>query len=201
MNMETWRAWQRVETWLAENAPGSHRSLRPPASDLDIAHAHEYVPLHEDLRTLLALHDGTESYEIDGDEEGEVNPAAWLPESSEWLPLDRMLALPAVALAGSGRPDRAPWAAPGDGHYGFAVEAASGHVTRFPDEGLAPLEPTPAYVTSLAAYLTAFAEALESGTGPLIDPRSRPGIALGCLLWEDPERVSLDEAPWHPLHP
>lgn len=80
MPMETAKAWQRVESRLAENAPGSHRSLRPPATDLDIAHAQ--VPLHEDLRTLYALHDGTESYEVEGDEEGEVDPAAWLPDGT-----------------------------------------------------------------------------------------------------------------------
>lgn len=112
-----------------------------------------------------------------------------------------MLSLPFVAVLGSPRRDRTPWVAPWHGRYGLAVEAASGHVTRFPDEGLAPLSPPPSHVTSLAAYLTALVEALESGTGPLIHPRSRPGTALGCLLWEDPQRVSLDEAPWHPLRP
>ncbi|MBL3668525.1 hypothetical protein JL475_21525 [Streptomyces sp. M2CJ-2] len=201
MSIEIVQAWRRVETWLAENAPGSHRSLRAPATDLDIARAREYVPVHEDLQSLLRIHDGAEAYQIDGDEEGEVNPAAWLPEGCEWLPLDRMLSLPVVALVGLDRPDWAPWAAPGDGESGFGIEGASGQVTRFPDEGAAPLESTAPHVTSLAAYLTALSEALESGTGPLITPRGRPGIALDCLLWEDPERVSLDEAPWHPLHP
>ncbi|MFJ8249907.1 hypothetical protein [Streptomyces sp. NPDC094466] len=43
-------------------------------------------------------------------------------------------------------------------------------------------------------------EALDSGTGPLVTPDHQPGIALGRLLWEDPERVSLDEAVWSPLH-
>ncbi|GAA4939430.1 hypothetical protein GCM10023238_01380 [Streptomyces heliomycini] len=143
MSTELVQAWQRIETWLAENAPGSHRSLRAPAAELDIARARAYVPVHEDLESLLRIHDGTETHEVDGDEEGEVNPAAWLPEGSEWLPLDRMLSLPAVALADLGRPAWAPWAAPGDGHDGFAVEGSSGHVTRFPDDGLAPLEPTP----------------------------------------------------------
>ncbi|WP_447041681.1 hypothetical protein [Streptomyces sp. DSM 118878] len=200
MSMEIARAWHRVENWLARNAPGSYRSLRSPASDADLAQADEYMPIHADLRSLLELHDGSEGYEVEGDEEGEVNPAAWLPEGCEWLPLDRMLGLPAVAPHGAPRPGWAPWAAPGDGEVGFGVDGGSGQVVRFPDDGTAPLDSVAPEFSSIAAYLTAVSEALEKGTGLLATADHQPGIALGCLLWENPKRVSLDEVEWRPLH-
>ncbi|MFD5200656.1 hypothetical protein ACFWM7_10990 [Streptomyces sp. NPDC058375] len=108
--------------------------------------------------------------------------------------------MPVVALLGSPRPDWSPWAAPGDGETGFGIDASTGQVRRFPDEGAAPLDPVSPEFHSIAAYLGAVAEALESGTGPLVTPDHQPGIALGCLLWEHPERISLDEVEWLPLH-
>ncbi|MFJ7415285.1 hypothetical protein ACIQWZ_31440 [Streptomyces sp. NPDC098077] len=200
MSRDIAQAWERIERWLAENAPGSHRSLRAPAAGPDIDRAGAYVPIHGDLRFLLTVHDGTEGYEVEGDDEGEVNPAAWLPGGCEWLSVERMLGVPAVALRGVPRPDWAPWAAPGDAETGFGVDGATGQVRRFPDEGAAPVGSVSPEVRSVTAYLGAVAEALESGTGALVTPDHQPGIALGCLLWEDPERVSLDEAEWSPLH-
>ncbi|MFH8978611.1 hypothetical protein [Streptomyces sp. NPDC017890] len=200
MSTEIAQAWVRVESWLERNAPASHRSLRAPASAYDIDRAAAHLPIHGDLRTLLTLHDGVEDYQVEGDEQGEVNPAGWLPEGCEWLPLDRMLGLPAVALVGGPRPRWAPWAVPGDGETGFGVDGDTGQIVRFPDEGGAPEGVLFPPFRSVADYLTAVFQALESGTGPLMTRDDVPGLALGCLLWENPERVSLHEVEWRPLH-
>ncbi|MEV6791138.1 SMI1/KNR4 family protein [Streptomyces sp. NPDC051320] len=52
--------WQRFESWLAEHAPGDYASLRAGASDGDIDRLEAGLgfPLHEDLRSVLELHNG-----------------------------------------------------------------------------------------------------------------------------------------------
>ncbi|PJN13445.1 hypothetical protein CG723_02420 [Streptomyces sp. CB01635] len=54
---------------------------------------------------------------------------------------------------------------------------------------------------SFSTYLDAVADALESGTGPLAcRNRVVPGVALGSLVWQDPQAVSAVEAEWVPVH-
>ncbi|MFF4501594.1 SMI1/KNR4 family protein [Streptomyces sp. NPDC001401] len=52
--------WHRFENWLAEHAPGDHGSLRPGCPDGEIKRLEDGLglPLHEDVRTTLGLHNG-----------------------------------------------------------------------------------------------------------------------------------------------
>ena len=53
-------AWQRIESWLRENAPDTLASLRPGAAPAEIAvtEAHLGVTLPDDLRASYLIHDG-----------------------------------------------------------------------------------------------------------------------------------------------
>ncbi|MDQ2686951.1 MAG: SMI1/KNR4 family protein, partial [Armatimonadota bacterium] len=58
--MET--IWQRIETWLAANAPQAIISLRAGASDTEIADAERRlgITLPDDVRSSYRIHDGQE---------------------------------------------------------------------------------------------------------------------------------------------
>ena len=59
----------------------------------------------------------------------------------------------------------------------------------------------PSLDPGISAYLDAVADALESGTGPLAcRDRVLPGVALGSLVWQDPQAVSAVEADGVPVH-
>lgn len=52
--------WQRFDDWLAEHAPGDHGSLRPgcPVGGIKRLEDGLGFSLHEDVRTILGLHNG-----------------------------------------------------------------------------------------------------------------------------------------------
>jgi cell wall assembly regulator SMI1 len=52
--------WQRIERWLSRNAKPVFKSLRPPASESEIAAAEDALsrPLPDDFRQSLLRHDG-----------------------------------------------------------------------------------------------------------------------------------------------
>lgn len=54
------RAWSRIERWLAQHAPASYASLRPPASPADIARTQAVLGRHlpAELVASLRRHDG-----------------------------------------------------------------------------------------------------------------------------------------------
>jgi cell wall assembly regulator SMI1 len=54
------RAWERIEKWLAANAPASAATLAPPASMYDISHMQQQigVPIPAELIASLRRHDG-----------------------------------------------------------------------------------------------------------------------------------------------
>lgn len=72
--------WDRIESWLKVNAPNSYAPLRPPAAPEPIAaaQAHMGVSWPEEVSALWLRHDGAEFFEVDGDEESEVDPARFL---------------------------------------------------------------------------------------------------------------------------
>jgi cell wall assembly regulator SMI1 len=61
------RAWTRIETWLAANAPVSAASLRPPADDAAIAETQRMVGvrLPAELVASLRRHDGVPQTSVD----------------------------------------------------------------------------------------------------------------------------------------
>ncbi|MFI6288472.1 SMI1/KNR4 family protein [Streptomyces sp. NPDC051018] len=197
-------AWGRIEAWLERHAPASHRALgeAPAAGQLAETERSLGFTLPADLTALLLCHNGTERYEVPGDDEGEVNPAAFLPDG-ELYSLDLIPYVHTLYTdvnIGIDPSDRlwVPWAGVDDGHSGLLVDCGSGAIGSFshPEGVVRGRWP------SMADYLTAVADALERGTGPLMDPARRelPGLSLGCLLWEDPEQPFLDFAEWTPIH-
>lgn len=78
--------WDRIEAWLAANAPGVLASLNPPATDADIAATEALVgrALPDDVRAAYRRHDGQ------ADDGGLFGASDWLPlarvrdEWSEW---------------------------------------------------------------------------------------------------------------------
>lgn len=61
--------WRSFETWLAEHAPGDHESLLPGSSqgDIDRLESGLGFSIHEDMRTILMLHNGVAVREASAD--------------------------------------------------------------------------------------------------------------------------------------
>ncbi|MFE6460506.1 SMI1/KNR4 family protein [Streptomyces cinereoruber] len=196
-------AFGRVEAWLGKHAPVSYRTLGAPASptEIAIAEAGMEVTLPGELRALLGLHDGTEWCEVEGDEEGELNSAAFLPHGALYSLEQIRQAHTLYANPGPGIGDaalrfRVPWAGDDEGFHGLYVEADGGQVGRFSN----PPEFWPLPYGTIADYLTAVADCLESGSGPFAeDPYKVPGLAAGCLLWERPGGTVPMSVEWVPL--
>ncbi|MEV7197997.1 hypothetical protein AB0N81_40330 [Streptomyces sp. NPDC093510] len=78
-------AWARLEQWLAEHAPLSHRSLLPPAHEEEIVAADAELRrqlgfgLPLELAALWRLCGGVDHQVIEEDEQGEVGSGAFLP--------------------------------------------------------------------------------------------------------------------------
>jgi cell wall assembly regulator SMI1 len=55
--------WDRIDAWLRLNAPGIHDSLRPGATDLEIAETEQFlgVTFPEAVRESYRIHDGQSS--------------------------------------------------------------------------------------------------------------------------------------------
>lgn len=203
-------AWARIEQWLAEHAPLSHRSLLPPAPEeqIDAADAELRrqlgfgLPL--ELVALWRLCGGVEHQVIEEDEQGEVGSGAFLP-GGVILPPGQALG---PRLPGMGQKDgwgglaAVPWmtgdeAGPESGHW-----VSDGGVGRWdltePPEG-------PAQFPSLAAYFDEVVYTLTEGPADRMGPYV-PGLVWGCLIWDDPTRQqpwrTLDEASahWRPVH-
>lgn len=70
-------AWARIEAWLQQNAPRSHRMLAPPAAEADIRAAEQDLDLTipAGLRASYLLHNGT----------GHPADFGWTPEAETGL--------------------------------------------------------------------------------------------------------------------
>ncbi|MFF4796028.1 SMI1/KNR4 family protein [Streptomyces sp. NPDC001276] len=206
MSRDILAAWDRIESWLKVNAPNSYASLRPPAAPERIAaaQAHMGVSWPEEVSALWLRHDGAEFFEVDGDEEGEVDPAKFLTRYT-FLPLSEVTRVYAARSdPDTGAVGFSGWVPLSGADDDYAGEMV---VVDGPDAGRVGrwFSTDSAYLhreySTLGGYLEAVAEALESGTGPLADRNGVvPGVALGCLVWQNPRAVSAVQAPWEPLH-
>jgi cell wall assembly regulator SMI1 len=84
MAAEIEQDWPRLTAWLAEHAPVSYATLRPPASALDRG-------LPEELRRLLRMNDGADA--------SERTMATFLPGMHRPLPADQIAASNAMHVA------------------------------------------------------------------------------------------------------
>ncbi|MER5935746.1 SMI1/KNR4 family protein [Streptomyces sp. NPDC001928] len=197
-------AWGRIEAWLSEHAPGSYRSLRAPAREGEIAAAEAEmgIVLPEGLKALLRLRDGAEGFEVEGDDEGEVRPEQFL-DGYALMSLEAIVgthsryADPEVSRNEPGIEWCVPWAATDDRWSTLTVDAVDGpgrgQVGAFSWGGGFRRGGSP----SVAHYLDTVADALAAGTG--MEGGLVPGIALGCLQWQDPGNPIITETEWVPL--
>lgn len=174
------RAWTRIETWLAANAPASAASLRPPADDAAIAEAQRMVGvrLPAELVASLRRHDGVPQTSVDTF----VFPAFMHPLPAEDI-ADHAEMLCGV-LEDLGEDDAVgPWwhgqyvpLAVDHGGDSLFLDADARLGRQYHESGIVFDRPT-----SLTALLEQTADALI-GVGPLAD-EYRPVVEKGLLDW------------------
>ncbi|MFE7214868.1 SMI1/KNR4 family protein [Streptomyces sp. NPDC001698] len=184
MSHDVLAAWDRIESWLKVNASYSYASLRLPAAPerIAVAQAHMGASWPEEMSALWLRHDGAEFFEVDGDEEGEVDAAKFLARYT-FLPLNEVTRVYAARTAPDTGPAFSGWVplSGADDDYAGEVVVVDG-----PDAGRVGrwFSTESAYLhreySTLGGYLEAVAEALESGTGPLAD---RNGVVPGVWPW------------------
>ncbi|MFF8646455.1 hypothetical protein [Streptomyces sp. NPDC015345] len=202
-------AWARLEQWLAEHAPLSHRSLLPPAAGEEIGAADAALRrqlgfgLPEELVALWRLCGGVDHQVIEEDEQGEVGSGAFLPGGVIMSPGQAL----GPRLPGVGKQDgwgslaAVPWltrdeAGPESGHWVSDDGVGHWYLSEPPDG--------PQFA-SMAAYFDEVFCTLTEGPADRMGS-DVPGLVWGCLIWDDPAREqpfrALDEASahWRPVH-
>ncbi|MGH4036073.1 hypothetical protein ACQB60_45075 [Actinomycetota bacterium Odt1-20B] len=209
-------AWARLTGWLAEYAPASYASLLAPAAEKAITAAEARL-VHAldfgfppELKVLWQVCGGVQKVDVPGNEDGELWAGKFLPggiflapEPSLWQRL----------RFGPGEED--PWDGAvfvsfldaeeptGAGEHGVYVSYSADPTLRGVGRWSTMTGPdlSPPAWPSVTAYLEAACELLETGGGPLLDALGgqRPALALGCLVWIDPEDGL--EVPWRLVHP
>ncbi|MEU5896636.1 MULTISPECIES: hypothetical protein [unclassified Streptomyces] len=203
-------AWARIEQWLAEHAPRSHRSLLPPAPEGEIDKADAELRrqlgfgLPVELVALWRMCGGVEHQVIEEDEQGEVGSGAFLPGGIILPPAEAL----GPRLPGVGRQD--PWGGLAAVPCFTQDEAGpeSGHWVSDDGMGLWYLSEPPHDIAQFPSMATYFDEVFRTLTeGPADRMGSDvPGLVWGCLIWDDPTRQqpwrTLDEASahWRPVH-
>ncbi|MEU3184423.1 SMI1/KNR4 family protein [Streptomyces sp. NPDC006923] len=182
------RSWQRIETWLAEHAPRTFESLRPPASADTISAAADELGMEfpADLIESLGYHDGVSPGEglfkapggaellgVDGIlRHGRMYQRPWnkdskdRPDETYWHPKFLMFAenIPPSGLVL-------------DCREGVTFGAVGSHV-----EGLGT---SFRRWSSLAAFLHELADGLEQGLAMAWGRKFVPIIWQETLLWEE----------------
>lgn len=171
-------SWSRIDAWLAQHAPASFESLRPPTGQHDIARTEAALgfPLPPDLRESLLCHNGSDwpgalpcgplysTEEII--EVRELRMSIWEPDDPDLAPwwAERW-----VPFAGGDGDDHFIEAGAGMWHHhiGYADHTEHGRFSGWP---------------SLGAFLQGVAEALEH-----MDNRHYGGTVSRPMLNEDGE--------------
>lgn len=180
--------WAAITDWLAIHAPASHAAVRPNVTEDAVRSAEEQlgVVLPFDLVKLLMVCDGTVDSSVVDRDPDEYDPGLFFAQH-HLLPLDAI-----VQVRGSG--DAAdqfcgPWVpfAVADHHLapwdGQALEPGGRLAVFQQASGEPPSESlTIPGSVSLREFLSAVAEALTRGTGPLM-AEAVPGFHKSALAW------------------
>ncbi|WP_328394592.1 hypothetical protein OHS70_06545 [Streptomyces sp. NBC_00390] len=206
------RVWARVSCWLEKNAPVSHQSLLPPATDEEVRTDEEQLwqwlghGFPDELKVLWRVCGGVECVEVEADEEGELRSEMFLPGGAFLSPRQ------AAAIRLSFNWPDVDWGRAWVAWLGEDQEGAL--MGRYVDASGGPggggegqwsahsgPEMSAPEFPSVGSYLEAVAEALESGSGPFVSQRwpELPGVVKGCLVWEHPDSPSVDG--WESFHP
>ncbi|MEV0443949.1 SMI1/KNR4 family protein [Streptomyces spectabilis] len=198
---QTRAAWARIEAWLKEHAPRNYAALPPPCTEQQIR-AHEEalnVTLPTDVRSFYLMRNGTGTEaEFDGPSWGGPLPmsdAQWdqiapccfpLPDGDGIHPLQTRYFHDYEGWAEGKHLRHLPLISNGDdGLYGEFVDLTEGSDTYGQLGHYGEYDvPHPGGPT-LAAYLTAVADAFEAGRGWLgPDNSNPPPVVNGRLDWE-----------------
>ncbi|MFE9382844.1 SMI1/KNR4 family protein [Streptomyces sp. NPDC007025] len=194
-------AWQRIEAWLREHAPASHATLRPGASEEQLAVLQSDLAVHvpEQLRALWRLREGVAEGEgsvfmldewalmtlprvswahrlhmnlqKEREEEEEYEPEEDLHWQPEWIPFCSF--------------------AVDDETYGLYLDGATGEVRKWYEGN----EEHDSIADSLAAYLEKMADGLEH---PAPAPAGAGLLRNRALHWGVPI-LDEDAEVWKPL--
>ncbi|WP_019357581.1 SMI1/KNR4 family protein [Streptomyces sp. AA1529] len=195
-------AWQRIEAWLGEQAPGSHATLRPGASEEQLVVLESDLAVHvpEQLRALWRLREGVAEGEgsvfmlgnwalmtlprvswvhrngmevqKEWEEEEDHDPEEDLHWRPEWIPFCSF--------------------AVDDETYGLYLDGATGEVRKWYEGN----EEHRSIAASLAAYLEQMADGLEH---PAPAPAGAGLLRNRALHWGLPI-LDEDAEVWRPLN-
>ncbi|MEU3822450.1 SMI1/KNR4 family protein [Streptomyces sp. NPDC030392] len=176
-------AWQRISSWLEQNAPASHEALLPAATEQDIdAVARQLcVRVPVELRALWLLCAGNQD-----------SPGAGIFPDHGWalMPLDSVCAVyRRQSRRQQNHDDEESWMwkpswipfcswSVTDTSYGLFVDAETGEVGHWDDTAVRTVEDK-----SLTMLLEEIADRLEN---PQLSPGCKPGLIGGKLVWGPP---------------
>ncbi|MGI5169903.1 hypothetical protein ACQEU3_36675 [Spirillospora sp. CA-253888] len=205
--------WSQITAWLRDHAPLSYARLRPGADPVRIDELEEYLGrlLHPDHRALLRVCDGTVE-EWQAEECLEDDDPGMILDRQHLLSVDGVRA---VRVTGDDLWDEwwRDWVPVTVNDYsswpvsGLAV-GPGGVLDDFAlYDGTAPGAVPPPQERTLARHVAALAQALETGTGPLTNEWTVPGVAMDRLMWGHPAKNTVqvmredgyEEVPWRPV--
>lgn len=170
------RAWQRIETWLAANAPVSAASLRPPAGEESLSKTQRAigVRLPAELIASLRRHNGVDP----ADTRTFTFPIFMHPLTAERITDEATMMCEVLVESGVdgsvGAWWHGQWVPVAVDHSGDSLFLDRGRLGRHYNEDNAAFDGPP----TLTELLEQTADTLETGEGP-----ARPVVIDGVLEW------------------
>ncbi len=210
-------SWQRLTGWLAAHAPLSYAGLLPPAAPDEIAAAEEQIHRHAghglpaEVKSLWSLCGGLTTVELPEDDEDDedLNPHGFIPGGSLLTPSGAVRTRMRSDSFVSDPTPKVQWVPFLGEHweggvYGAYVDASpaptfAGRVGLW--SAMDGLEFSGPWHESIAGFLDTVTDGIVHGAGPLVADSYAPGIAKGCLSWDDPRDPGPMQHPdWRPVH-
>jgi cell wall assembly regulator SMI1 len=180
------RAWDRIEKWLAANAPASAATLAPPASMEAIAKVQQQigVPIPAELIAFLRRHDGAGT----NMRNGFTLPPFYIPMSAEGIISEAMMMCDVLGSSGSDGSVGAWWhgqvipIAFDGGGGNLLLDQRPGRGGRLGDHDEETDMMFTTYPRSLTELLEQTATSLETGSAAL--KHYHPKVVEGALEWD-----------------
>jgi cell wall assembly regulator SMI1 len=180
------RAWERIEKWLAANAPASAATLAPPASPAAISKVQQQigVPIPAELIAFLRRHDGAGTNMRDGF----TLPPFYIPMSTEGIISEAKMMCDVLGSSGSDGSVGSWWhgqvipVAFDGGGGNLLLDQRPGRGGRLGDHDEETEMMFNTYPRSLTELLEQTATSLETGNAAL--KRYHPKVVAGALEWD-----------------